>query len=97
MEGIKEEKKKARRKKKSPNVEGYKYFTAEEEWGATDIDAIAGVRGGREELITETEEKVFSRSPCTHPRPEQLGWGGSWVLGAGVSGCWAAWGLLQRV
>lgn len=51
VEGIKEEKK-ARRKKRSPNVGGYKYFTAEEEWGATDIDAIAGVRGGREELIT---------------------------------------------
>lgn len=44
--------KKARRKKKSPNVGGYKYFTAEEEWGAMDIDAIAGVHGGREELIT---------------------------------------------
>lgn len=78
--------KKARRTKKSPNVEGYKYFTAEEEWGATNIDAIAGVHGGREELITETEEKVFSRSPCTHPRPEQLGWGGSWVLGSQGAG-----------
>lgn len=89
MEGIKEEKKKARRKKKSPNVEGYKYFTAEEEWGATDIDAIAGVRGGREELITETEEKVCSRSPCTHPQPEQLGGGGApgcWVLGSQGAG-----------
>lgn len=41
---------------------GYKYFTAEEEWGATDTDAIAGVHGGREELITGTEEKVLSRS-----------------------------------
>lgn len=93
----KRRKKKARRKKKSPNVEGYKYFTAEEEWGATDIDAIAGVRGGREELITETEEKVFSRSPCTHPRPEQLLGAGCWGLrvlgsaGAAPEGAKTTW------
>lgn len=66
-------------------MRGYKYFTAKEEWGATDTDAIAGVHGGREELITETEEKVLSRSPCAHTH-SQSGSGGSWALGLRVWG-----------
>lgn len=66
-------------------MRGYKYFTAKEEWGATDTDAIAGVHGGREELITEMEEKVLSRSPCAHIH-SQSGSGGSWALGLRVWG-----------
>lgn len=43
------EKKGRKKMKKGPNVGIYKYFTAEEEWGAMDIAGIlrAAVVGGR--------------------------------------------------
>lgn len=83
VEGIKGEKRRGG-KKKSPNAGGYKYFTVEGEWGGTDIDAIAGVRGGREELITQTEEKLSSRSTCP-PTPTATR-EGPWVLAMGSLG-----------